>query len=508
MYGQTLRELYSFEYMFYMNAKRGDLINPKTFIVETKFNIFNEIKTFKESILHWQKLHPCLNVHIKEVQNNNRTELYYVHAKEEKANSLDNVYFIRVKDNQKHSLELEDKYWKTIHEMALQKNLIAEKDLLWKLVVLQLTEFKYAFVFNILHAVTDGSNSFALMQELLNLYEKNRNGIVTETSIERNILSKYEYEYPNDPRCGERPKSFDPIPSVPLNFNFIPDFLKNQETNSSDENTEEFIYETIDGDCYANSKDLIEKNRKYNTGFITMRIDSQIFSRFVSVCKKSGVKLNCVFEQICCLAFRELYQQFGNNNIELDQIKYVVSINTRSYIPVQVPNYVMNAWTEMFENTDELHLSDKNEAFWTKFWESSKSKFIKLHNHISQLKNSQIYNADHFWNIVDDENWDLKLNGVLNYFALTNLGSQKSFIEDTQGEIRIKEYYTSNSFTPQCFYNALLLGTCSIDSYSYWSCSYNRSLIKDTAAQKIIDTIYEYVEQISTDGKIVTNRCN
>lgn len=497
MFEKILRELYADEYFYYYKGKNGELINPKTFIVESGFDLFKQHYQIKNAITYWVKLHPCLNFHIK----SNNSNLYFTQADENLASSLHNVFFLQFKNSNGLIPNLEDKHWHLLLQNEIQNYFDTENDLLWRLLILKLSEFKYAFILNIHHAVSDGSNSFALMHELLSLIEQQvLNGEIQEPDQERFKFSKYEIEYPNDPRKGGEIFDFKWTPTEPAKAVVIPDFIKLPKDELKDEAIEDGVYEALDGSVFAYSNELAKKNKESNTGHLTMRIDEHVFKRFVENCKKNDVKLNGAIELIACLALQKLYQYFSNNNHGKETVMYAVTLNMRPQLPIILPNYVMNAWVNMYMEKFEEVLNEEDEDFWNKFWLNSKQRSDKLHQYIDSLKNDRLYEPEKTWSLLEMEKLGYRVEDVFSHMTITNLGAQKAFSNNSKGELKIKEYYTAISFDIKSYFNAILVATCSIDSKSFWTLTYNRALFKNSAAQKYLEIFNGLIYKVSSSN--------
>ncbi|CAF1089794.1 unnamed protein product [Brachionus calyciflorus] len=492
--GDILRELYPTEYFYDLKIKKGKLINAKTFIVETSFNLYTQIDNVKKSILHWIYLHPCLSVLIKEFQIDCESKFFYVKATDDQINSLKNVDFLRFKINDEICSNLDDIYWHLIlrHELTHK---FQSTDLLWRLIILQLSEFRYAFTINLHHGISDGPNSFAIIQELLGLIEKQIFFSIPVPNEQRLGHSSYEINFPNDPRKPSEMSKLEPIAFESRISLILPECFKSNKTNIEDESLINGIYETIDGDFYSDVKNLFQKSLDSNTGHNKMKISDEIFKEFIQVCKEKRVKLNGVFELIVCLAFRKLYKFYELNQVD-NLIKYQVMINARSFLVPPLPNYVMNAWVKMFMTELEEVLDEDSEDFWSKFWTQAQKNTLNLHSCLESFRKRSPFKPDEMMTAIEMERQDFYYLDAYSHFCITNIGDQKMFIE-SNGMLKIKEYYTGVSYSPKCSFNIGVLGTCSIDSSSYWTFSYNKTLLNNFSAQKVLDFIYEYVKKVS-----------
>lgn len=481
-----LREQYSDEAFFYHYLKRGDMVNAKTFIIETTFNLYENIDKVKKSIMHWINLHPCLSAHVKEIEKDGLSKLFYVKADQHFMDSLLNIFFLRFKSSNGILNDLDDQYWHLILQNELSYIYNTENELLWRLIVLQLSEFKYAITLNLYHSISDGSNSFAILQELLSLIEMNIFSSLQEPSNDRLKNLEYEINYPNDPRQGTQTEKFIWTPTEPKKIVVVPDYFKFSQDECVNETLIDGVYETIDGTFYADYQKLFQKIHMGNNGHLRAKIDDQVFNKFLKNCKKNQAKLNAVFEMICCLAFKKLYEQKEN-------IIYTVTINARPHLPIPIPNYVMSVWLLYGYSANENGNLEEYENFSANFWENVREKSSNLHKYIQDLKQTRLYKPENLWTFIEMDKQGFRVDDVNRHFALTNLGDQKNSTE----KLKIKEYYTGVSFDPRNYLQLGIVGTCSIDSYSYWTFSYNRSLINNSLAKKFLNFIVEFIGKIS-----------
>jgi hypothetical protein len=144
----VLRNLYPEEHLYHNKLKDGDSIMCSTFIIETNFNLYSQSDLLKKAILHWINLHPCLRIQID--QNDPNSIPFFIKADENLVNELKNVMFLRFK-----SLNFdisEQNIWEPIHKNELQTNVLLQY-LPWRIVFLQISEYKYSFTLNFHHLI-------------------------------------------------------------------------------------------------------------------------------------------------------------------------------------------------------------------------------------------------------------------------------------------------------------------------------------------------------------------
>ncbi|CAF1009713.1 unnamed protein product [Brachionus calyciflorus] len=458
---KLLRKLNPVEhYLTHFTENGGNMLYPTTIIIQSKIDLFLQKNKLQDSISIWKNLHPLLKCHLQDD-------------------------------------------WKLIHKHEFI-NPFGENDLLWRLFVLELINdplenvYKYAFIINLHHAISDGSNNIALIKELLGLIENNlTQNVNVEISNERLEHSKYEFEFENDPRIGQKSehlqfdKNDDLVPiGVPLIY---PEYLKNNSPRN-DLNNQDGEYVNLNGEIYSSIKDLNDKVRQSRTGYITRKIPSEIFEKFVQKCKEKGVKLNSVFEVISSIAFKKLNEKYAERKCDDMKVNYEVTINIRPFL--NIPNYVMGLWIDFFRNEINLNFNDKTESFWqSEFWDLCHEKCKKLHDYIKEKSFFSPEKSSEIADCVNILESGCILNDLMVHYSLSNLGDQT--MKENGKLFEIKEYYFGLSFE-KMDYEYGLLSTCSINNESFWSFSYTRDLICDQAAQDFLDFIQDFIEKCIT----------
>lgn len=288
----VLRNLYPEEHLYHNKLKDGDSIMCSTFIIETNFNLYSQSDLLKKAILHWINLHPCLRIQID--QNDPNSIPFFIKADENLVNELKNVMFLRFK-----SLNFdisEQNIWEPIHKNELQTNVLLTY-LPWRIVFLQISEYKYSFTLNFHHAISDGSNMYYIIDELLDLIDKQIFSNIPNATLERIKLAELELNNPNDPRNGGKLKKIQKYEGI-----FIPDALRYPQ-EELEENMFNGFYELYKGGQVYEANFLFKKSLKNNTGMINMKIEEYVFNNFIKVCKRNSVNLNGVYQLISCLAF-------------------------------------------------------------------------------------------------------------------------------------------------------------------------------------------------------------
>ncbi|CAF1062967.1 unnamed protein product [Brachionus calyciflorus] len=472
----------------YFIENGGNWLYPTTIIIQSEIDLFLHKNKLQDSISIWKNLHPLLNCHLRKTQDGHNF------VKSSLQDDYNNIHFIKLSK----SISREDD-WKLIHKHEFI-NPFGDNDLLWRLLVLELINdplenvYKYAFIINLHHAISDGSNNIAIIKELLNLIENSLTQNANEISNERLEHSKYEFKFENDPRIGQKSEhlhlnkndEFVPI-GVPLIF---PEYLKNNSPRKylSDQDGE---YVNLNGEIYSSIKELNDKVSQSRTGYITKKIQSEIFEKFVQKCKEKGVKLNSVFEVISSIAYKKLNEKYAERKCDDMKVNYLITINIRQFL--NIPNYVMGFWIDSFRNQINLNFNDKTESFWqSEFWDLCHEQCKKLHDYINERgflrPEKQIEMANCAYMLENR----FRLNDLMVHYSLSNLGDQT--IKENGKLFDIKEYYFGLSFE-KMDYKYGLLSTCSINNESFWSFSFTRDLISDQAAQDFLDFIQDFIEK-------------
>lgn len=149
-------------------------------------------ETIRECVLDWCKLNSFLRTKIS-VVSPARTEIDS-QPTNSRCFSLDRKFVLISPDSLDVMRNIEifkNTNWRSFYERELNREAPLNYDtenndkLLWRLVLIKTgenqnpngTEFKYCMILTIHHAITDGRNAFAIMLELIKLFEESMSGI-------------------------------------------------------------------------------------------------------------------------------------------------------------------------------------------------------------------------------------------------------------------------------------------------------------------------------------------
>jgi hypothetical protein len=334
------------------------------------------------------------------------------------------------------------------------------------------------------------------MLELLSLIETALNSRLPEITPEREVLSNYEIFYPADPRNLQESVELGKLDPRPVEKIIIPDFIKCQPNEPV--TLEDGFFETIDSHLFATYETLAQNSQNSNTGQRNLKFDKELFSKLVALCKLKKVKLNSIFEILLCMAYQKVLDFFSNNEPYSKHVEYFVTINTRPFLAVPVPNTVMNVWMSRYMSEMAVDFEESTEFWENKIWDLSREKTQNLHKFIEDKKATGFYDNKAVAKSVELEVRGFRYLDVMYNFCLSNIGIQKNHLEDVGGELRVIEYYPGISFALDSNFYPIFIGTCSIDSSSFWSFTYNRSLIKDSVVNKLAEFMDEYISKIAS----------
>lgn len=482
---EILRKLTPLEDIFnFYTQETKSLIFPTTFIIESNIDLFHHHKITSQSIEIWKDLHPLLSSSLKKISN----DFFLIKNNENKKN---NVHFLKPSDT--NSLN-----WLLIHRSQFMNSFQLETDLLWRLFIVELDSnlpngcFKYSFTINIHHSISDASNNFAIIAELLGLIEKNLTKKLHLSEEQRFANSEFELNFPNDPRFG----LIDPNTSLEQFIDYekqplLPEYFKHGlKFNICSNSNGKFTY--LNGKDYATFVDLEQQINDSSTGYEFKKISHSALKKLYDKCKVKNLKLNSIFEVISSIAFKKISEKFSGKSCSNETNKYEVTINMRPFL--NISNNVMGCWVSFFEGELDLDFEETDEIFWSiKFWSLCEKKCQALHNNLNNrefLSKEVAEGSAILCKIL--KNGQRFKNYAYNY-AISNMGDKSN---QALGDMfKIKEYYTGLSYNVDNEFG--LLATCSINFNSFWSFSYCRNLFCDEAAKLFMDSIEEYILKAS-----------
>lgn len=150
-------------------------------------------ETIRECVLDWCKLNSFLRTKISVVSPVS-TEIEREPTNSRRCFSLDRKFVLISPDSLDVMRNIEifkNTNWRSFYERELNREAPLNYDtdnndkLLWRLVLIKTgeiqnpngSEFKYCMILTIHHAITDGRNTFAIMLELIKLFEESMSGI-------------------------------------------------------------------------------------------------------------------------------------------------------------------------------------------------------------------------------------------------------------------------------------------------------------------------------------------
>ncbi|RNA33221.1 hypothetical protein BpHYR1_014223 [Brachionus plicatilis] len=480
-----LRKLTPLEavFNFYTQATQS-LIFPTTFLIDSAIDLFFHHEKITESIRNWKKSHPLLCCSLKNISD----EFFFVKNTD---NTLDNVFFLKPTDSDAQN-------WLKIHRNELLHQFQIEKDPLWRLFIVELDKnqpneaYRYSFTINLHHSISDASNNFALIVELLYIIENNLKNEPKELDQQRILCSSLELNFPNDPRFGRiHPdislEQFIESEKGPL----LPEYFQSgQRYKFKSGSNGKFT--SLEGQDYATYEDLEQKIDASNSGFVIKQISDLAVKKLFEKCRAKNLKLNSIFEVVSSMAFKKVSEKFCGKSCPSGTNKYEVSINMRPFLAI--PNNVMGCWISFFEGELNLDFDEMEENFWSQsFWSLCEQKCKALHDNLKKkefMSHEVAEMAAILLHLL--KNGQRFKNYVYNY-AISNMGDKSN--QELGTMFKIKEYYPSLSYNVDNEFG--LLATCSIQLKSFWTFSYNRKLFCDEAAKLFLDSIEEYIFKAS-----------
>lgn len=462
----VLRELNSLEIIFENGQRIGRFICPKVFIIESHIEINEHQDIVKKAILEWMKQHPLLNSYIIERD----SKLFFKFNLDIIDDSLKNVIFLNFSDTYCDNVNC----WRSLHEFELSNKFNSSYELLWRIYFIKLSDIKYCILLNLNHAISDGKNSYAIIQELLGIIED----LYDSKSIIENKDKQYELDYPCDPRFIQVPADFNQITNEKkvITDIIIPKYLK--EVNL------DFL-----------KKDSFLTHDKINTNFGRIeyfQIQSKIYLKFLEKSKEMSVKLTSCFETVIALAWYKTIRKYSNDDVNSVNVKYSVTINTRQFLEQKLDIKTMGSWVAYHLSNLELTNQIKKQEFWN----IARSKSQELDNFLREKsffnEERLLENHKFYFNLENN----LLIRDLLSYYSITNIGKLTGHQQDAKGKITINQYYSSTSFAKNEIYNAAYHSICTIDDTIYCSITYNTYYLKHEVVLDWISLIQETIKEI------------
>lgn len=366
------------------------------------------------------------------------------------------------------SANQDSKAWVYLHERELNLDPVdSENGLLWRILFAQLNSNKYCAILTIHHAIVDGRNAFAILDQLLVLIEKS----ILKESIDFSTFkvnpSIEEKLYNNDETklkaINPNPK-FEISPENKISLNFKP----------TKENVNEFI-----------------------SKFTCFSIDQIILDKLLNKCKLNKSKLTGCLNLICSLATYDLYVHYGDSNLAKN-ICFHFLANLRPFL--DIGNLNMGYWPVVLNgivNTENIQKLD-DEFFREHFWSMAKYESDLIHQRIEEKE--LIENAKMDTLLLGLIDQDFKFENGSVHFAMSNLGSLQS---SKSNIFNVKELYYNTSTVAGRWTAVVFHGLSSINNTLCWSLGYNSDLVDDKCIDYLINSIKNIIRNaIAEQSKI------
>ena len=501
----TLRKLSPGELVYDYELKLKGCILPFTVLFSSTRDLFENKPVLDKSIQEWKKLHPFLRSTIVKLEDSDHKnfshERYFANLNEVHSTKLDNVSYLKLERNND-----QNNYWKLFHERELNSEPIGgagDAYFLWRINFIQLShsldKFEYCLTFTVHHSITDGRNSYAILNQLLEIME--------EHILNRYDESKYEKFKVNSSLDEMLLSSQGPdVSAIKFKSRFehspndkIPAQFQNTFANVSktecESNHERFVYlfekENLAPILISDLLNSREEN-KYISKFSSFTFEKQTVNQMLLGCRKVNAKLTGLLNFICSLATHQLYNAYHCQ--ELGQvICFHFMANLRAFLNVGNTNmgYFPVVLNGIFEAEEAKHIYDsEGNINKDKFWNLAKRESDLIHERINSSEMYEASKLDEILLKLIDQNYEFENGNV--HFALSNLGALTS----SSSLLHVKEFYYNTSSVSKRWTAVVFHGLSTINNTLCWSIGYNSSLISDDVIQKLAENIKQIIEII------------
>lgn len=489
---KLLRKLGRAEAMFNAETKRRAMIMVSSTLFTSDVDLFEHLSKIDQAIQTWKSVHPLLRTKVVEKLNDQgEPECYFAYASEEKIASLDNITYLRLETNNP-----ENDYWRLVHDRALNLEPVnSETGLMWRLVLLRLSAVNYCFIFTLSHAISDGRNSLALIDQLLGFINQ-----LIDGSLDWSKITKFDLNLSMDEVVLKRAASIQYDPTKALKFSNESKIPTNLEPKLPRKAPEILPKDDVFIDVTTNERFLVKNliiadSTEYFTKIRPLVIDQVTLGRLVAKCKSKDIKLTGCLTVICSLAVRAMYEQSLCGE-QADDIHIVMLANFR--LMENIGNLNMGCWSHLLlVNVYLKDLDVNNDEFYkSTFWKMCKYESDSLHERINnnELLHTVVGLAEMGENKDITKTWSQvkppRGGGV--HFSLSNTGIFSPAAK--LNHLKMTDCFLNTSCPEDRFEAVLYLGMNTIDEHLSWSIGYNPNLINDSSIEYLANSINRIIK--------------
>jgi hypothetical protein len=507
---KILRKLGAAEVVYDYELKLKGCVLPFTMILSSEIDLFAQKSLIDDSLRKWKELHPFLNAKIVNLDSENPNdenrfsqERYFALMDPELSNNLENISYLRLESNSNKELS-NQKIINLLHERELNiKPVNSKTGPLWRLGIYELERAKqYTLILNIHHAIVDGRNALAIMEQLVNLIDKAINNDQSSIRYESYEISSSIEEklFNNDEKLIKDVKpaysEFEPSPDSK-----IPAFLAPNKESPHNNLVYEVKFTYLFEKANRNQPLVLsrkDKDSEWFSAFTTFSFDK--VDKLTSKCRKFGAKLTGCLNLVSALATMHLYKSHSEkiDSSLYEKVNYHYLVNLRPFLGLD--NLKMGYWPVVQNgklSTENKKLDLGNDQWYRReFWDLVKYESDLIHTRLSNEEHIESAKLDaQLLDLINDKNFKFEQGGSV-HFALSNLGPFKPV--ETKS-LHIKEFYYNTSTAPNRWSAVMFHGLSTVENTLCWSFGYNSKLIDEKYAKFLCDSILMILEKAIQD---------
>lgn len=491
---KLLRKLGTGEAMFNAETKRRAMIMVSSTLFTSNVDLFDHLPKIDQAIQALKSVHPLLRCKVVDKLNaDGEPEWYFAFASEEKIAGLDNVTYLRLETN----VNVND-YWRLIHDRALNLEPVnSDTGLMWRLILVRLTASDYCLVLTLNHAISDGSNSIAVVDQLLGFIDQ----LIDNNPLDWSKIVRFDMNPPMDEVVLKRAASIQFDPTKAMKFKIeskIPTNLEPKSARAAPDNlpVEDRFVDVRTNEILPVKELIIADSREYFTKLRPLPVDQATLASLLAKCKSVDAKLTGCLTVISSLAVRDLYTKWSCGE-HADKVDITMLVNFR---PTEnIGNLNMGCWAHFLEVILDLKGLDQDadDFYAAKFWQMCKHESDSLHGRIknNEMLHTMLGFAEMGKNKEMVKAWaEMKPprgGGV--HFSLSNKGVYNPAAK--MNHLNISHCFSNTSCPEDRFAAVLFLGMYSINKQLSWSIGYNPNLISDDAIEYLANSINRIIQR-------------
>jgi hypothetical protein len=512
----VLRKLGNAELVYEYEINHKGVILPFTFLFsaakDNGVDLFAHKAHIDKCIHKWKQMHTFLNCRVAILDEANprdekgfSRERFFALMPPDRMRSLENITYLRLDRKRQANNRA---FWEFLHERELNIDTVDSRNgPLWRLSIVEIEpKQEYAFIMMIHHAIVDGRNAYAILEQLLNMIDReisspsdhddddSTDPVELYSSVRRSVCESIESKlFHNDQTLIEDIKlnpKYELTPESKVPPEFAPTQPEYTETTSE---TPEFVFLFEK----ASRKPLSINNNNEGefervTQFQSLCFEADKVGKLLAKCKLANAKLTGCLNVICSLATLDLYRSNAIAEELYQKIWYHYLVNLRPFLHIDI--MTMGYWPVVqngfFEVRDSAQI-DVNSAEWYKsgeFWRFVKEESDTIHRRLGAGEHIETAKIDKILLDLFDQEFKFEQGGGV-HFAVSNVGS---FGSQRVERFRAREMYYNVSCAPNRWSTAIFHGLSTIDGRLCWSVGWNCQLYH----RRFIDSLCESIRKV------------